>query len=61
MPEFEGLLVDLVNKLAEDLNLEPEFANSRSKGSLDKRSGNWTGGIGEIVRGVSFSRPIDQE
>ena len=52
-PKFEGFLVDLVHKLAEDLDLQLDFAHSLSKGSLDKRSGNWTGGIGDIVSGVS--------
>ena len=52
-PKFEGFLVDLVNKLAEDLDLQLDYAYSPSKGSLDKKSGNWTGGIGDIVSGVS--------
>ena len=43
-----------VRRLADDLDLELEFSYSKTKGSLDKKTGNWTGGIGEIVNGVSL-------
>ena len=51
---FAKYLFSQVRKLAEDLDLELELRYSQTKGSLDKRTGNWTGGIGEIVNGVSL-------
>lgn len=51
-PEFEGFLVDLVERLSKDLDFDYVLRPTDEKGSLDKRSGNWTGGLGKLVNGV---------
>ena len=52
---YEGLLIDLVHKLAVDLGFDPVFRAAAEKGHLDKKRGNWTGGLGMIISGVSMN------
>ena len=50
---YEGLLVDILNRLATDLNFKYVIrTNSKSHGSLDITSGNWSGIIGQLVSRV---------
>ena len=50
---YEGFLIDILNRLATDLNFRYVIrANSKSYGSLDSRSGNWSGIIGQLVSRV---------
>ena len=50
---FEGLLVDILNRLAIDLNFRYVMrTSSKLYGSLDVRSGNWSGIIGQLVNRV---------
>ena len=51
---YEGLLIDLLNHLAKDLNFKYVMrVNTGNHGSLDARSGNWSGIIGQLVQRVS--------
>ena len=53
---YEGLLIDILNRLAKDLNFNYVLrANSWSYGSLDETSGNWSGIIGQLVERVKNS------
>ena len=50
---YEGLLIDILNKLAKDLNINYVLrANAGDYGSLDNISGNWSGIIGQLVERV---------
>ena len=50
---YEGLLIDILNRLAKDLNFNYVLrTNLWSHGSLDKTSGNWSGIIGQLVERV---------
>ena len=50
---YEGFLIDILNRLATDLNFKYVIrSNSKLYGSLDSRSGNWSGIIGQLVSRV---------
>ena len=50
---FEGFLIDILNRLATDLNFNYVIrSNSKLYGSLDSRTGNWSGIIGQLVSRV---------
>ena len=50
---FEGFLIDILDRLSEDLDFEYAIKpNSRGYGMLDRTSGNWSGLIGQLVERV---------
>ena len=50
---FEGFLIDTLDRLAHDLDFEYEMRpNTGGHGMLDRKSGNWSGLVGELVERV---------
>ena len=50
---FEGFLIDIIDHLAHDLNFEYKIKpNTGEYGMLDRKSGNWSGLVGQLVERV---------
>ncbi len=46
--------MDLLDRVAEDEGFTYELREVSHKGHLDKRTGNWTGIMGNLARKVNF-------
>ena len=50
---FEGFLIDILDRLSHDLDFEYKIRpNTWGYGMLDRKSGNWSGLVGELVERV---------
>lgn len=53
--KYEGYVVDLIERISEELNFTYEFIISDANGNYDENSQTWNGVIGDVVSGVSLS------
>lgn len=57
--EYEGYCIDLVGLVAKQANFEFRIEIASDYGRKNESTGQWSGMVGELINGVSYSQNSD--